>query len=352
MKTWGIGIAGCGMIADFHAQAVAMLPNARVAGFCSRDRARAERCAEQHGGVGVDRIEDLVGRDDVDVLAVCTPSGAHLAYIEAAAQAGCHVVVEKPLEISLERCDAAIAACHAAGVGLTVIFPSRFHKASGLIREAVDAGRFGRFTLADAYVKWWRDQDYYDKGGWKGTRALDGGGALMNQSIHAIDLLQWFMGPVRRITGAVGALAHERIEVEDTGVATLEFACGALGVIEGSTGVFPGFEKRIELSGDAGSVVLREADIVTWRFLQEGPEDVRIRKEYARRTTAGGANDPSSINPEYHRRQFEDFLTAIEQGEAPLVTGEDARKSVEIILAIYEAARTGRAVDLPMAPGS
>ena len=176
----------------------------------------------------------------MEAVTIATPSGAHMEPAVAAAKAGKHVVVEKPLEVTLKKCDRIIEACDKAGVKLAAIFPSRFHDSSKLMKQAVDAGRFGRLTLGDAYVKWYRTQQYYDSGAWRGTWALDGGGALMNQAVHTVDLLAWLMGPVAEVQANTATLAHERIEVEDTAVATLQFANGALGIIEATTAAYPG----------------------------------------------------------------------------------------------------------------
>jgi UDP-N-acetyl-2-amino-2-deoxyglucuronate dehydrogenase len=172
-------------------------------------------------------VEALLKHPNLDVVILCTPSGNHLEPALLAAAGGKHIVVEKPLEITLERCDALIAACQKHGVKLCTIFPSRFADANITVKQAVEAGRFGRLTLGETTVKWWRTQQYYDEGGWKGTQALDGGGALMNQAIHNVDLLQWLMGPVEKISAMTAMLAHERIEVEDTAVACLQFKNGA-----------------------------------------------------------------------------------------------------------------------------
>ncbi|MBT5714954.1 Gfo/Idh/MocA family oxidoreductase, partial [Candidatus Poribacteria bacterium] len=288
-------------------------------------------------------------RDDIDVVTVCTPSGAHMEPVIAAAEARKHVIVEKPLDISLARCDAMIEACAEAGVQLGGVFQSRFHETSALIRETLDSGRFGRLTLADATVKWWRDQAYYDDGGWKGTQALDGGGALMNQAIHAIDLIQWLMGPVSEIAAFTDTLAHERIDVEDTAVACMRFENGALGVIEGATSVHPGFLKKLEISGNKGSIILQEEDLTCWQFADENADDDRIREEFGERTTTGGgASDPTAISFEGHRRQFGVFLQALDDGEPTPLDGREARKAVEIILAIYQAAENRSVVSLPL----
>ena len=349
MRKYGFAIVGCGMIARFHAMAIGDLKRGRLVAVSSRSEKNARRVADEFGAEWTTDYRALLKRSDVDIVTICTPSGAHMEYAVRAARAGKHVIVEKPLEIKLDRCDKIIEACRKAGVTVGVIFPSRFHEASRLLKKEIDSGRFGRLTLGDAYVKWWRSQEYYDEGGWKGTRKYDGGGALMNQSIHAVDLLLYFMGPVKRVTAMTKTLAHRNIEVEDTAAATLEFKNGALGTIEGATSAYPGFLKRIEISGDKGSVVLEEEDIKEWRFEKETARDTRIRRKFAARTkSGGGASDPSAISYEGHRRQLEDFIQALDKKKRPLVDGVEGRKSVELILAIYQSSRTGKPIALPL----
>jgi predicted dehydrogenase len=345
----GFAVVGCGMIAGFHARAITEIPGARlVGGYSSRFEA-TETFAAEHGGRAYRSLDELLGDPAVQVVNVCTPSGAHLEPAVAAAKAGKHVVVEKPLEITLERCDAVIRACDEAGVNLITIFPSRFSGANVALKRAIDAGRFGRLTLGDTYVKWWRTQQYYDGGGWRGTWALDGGGAYMNQAIHNVDLLSWFMGDVAEVSAITATLAHERIEVEDVGVAALRFASGALGTIEATTSAFPGLLKRTEVHGDAGSAIVEQDTIKLWQFATEEPGDADLLREFGEASaTPGGAGDPKAISHLGHRLQLEDLIRAIENGGRPLVDGREGRKSVEIILAIYESSRTGRRVTLPL----
>lgn len=230
------------------------------------------------------------------------------------------------------------------------IFPSRFHESAQLVKRAVDQGRFGHLTVGDAYVKWFRTQKYYDSGAWRGTWALDGGGALMNQAIHSVDLLLWLMGPVVEVTAHAATLAHERIEVEDVVVATLRFANGALGVIEATTAAYPGMLKRIEIHGSAGSAVIEEEDIKTWAFAKQTARDKALLERMAGKTqTGGGAADPAAIGHHGHTAMFKDVIKAIGAGASPLVDGVEGRRSVEVILAIYKAAETGRSVALPLA---
>jgi predicted dehydrogenase len=345
----GAVIVGCGMIARFHARALAEVPGTRLMGLVSRSQASARKMADELGG-GLDLYTDLsaiLARPDVHLIIITTPSGAHLDPAVAAAAAGKHVVVEKPLEITSARCDAIIAACDRAGVQLCTIFPSRFGDANAALKAAVVAGRFGRLTLGETTCKWWRSQAYYDEGGWKGTKALDGGGALMNQAIHNVDLLQWLMGPVTHISGFTAMLAHERIEVEDTAVACLRFANGALGVIQATTSVYPGLPKTIAVHGDRGTVVIEQDDVLRWDFQPETAEDRSIKERFAQKTGAsGGSSNPAAISHQGHARQLADFVRAIREGGKPLVDGREGRKAVAIIEAIYESARTGRTVAL------
>lgn len=345
----GFGIIGCGMISRFHARAIAEIRGAQVAACYDAVPAAAQKLAEEVGCRAHARLEDLLADPQVHVVTICTPSGAHLEPAVAAARAGKHVIVEKPLEITLKRCDAIIHACEQAGVKLATIFPSRFHASSQEMKRAVDAGRFGRLALADAYVKWYRSQAYYDSGAWRGTWQLDGGGALMNQAIHSVDLLTWLAGPVAEVNARTALLAHERIAVEDTAVAAVRFENGALGTIEATTAAYPGHLKRIELHGSAGSAVMEEEDIVFWQFAKPQRRDQAIHEAMTRRRSGGGgAGDPAAIGHHGHRMLFEDMLRAIRRDGTPAIDGHEGRRSVEIILAIYKSAETGRPVALPL----
>ncbi|NLF73130.1 MAG: Gfo/Idh/MocA family oxidoreductase [Candidatus Anammoximicrobium sp.] len=345
----GFGIVGCGMIANFHCKAVADLRNAKVAACFDMVPAAADRLAAQVGCRAYHDLDAMLADPAVDVVTICTPSGAHMEPALAAARAGKHVIVEKPLEVTLKRCDAIISACEKAGVKLATIFPSRFHESAQLLKRAVDQGRFGRLTIGDAYVKWFRTQQYYDSGAWRGTWALDGGGALMNQAIHSVDLLLWLMGPVTEVTAHTATLAHERIEVEDVVMATLRFANGALGVIEATTAAYPGALKRIEIHGSEGSAVLEEEDIKTWAFAKPTARDKALLERMAGKTqTGGGAADPAAIGHHGHTAMFKDVLKAISSDSTPLIDGPEGRRSVEVILAIYKAGESGRTVTLPL----
>lgn len=345
----GFAIIGCGMIANFHARAIRELKGAKLIACYDAFPASAQRLARETGCQAYPELDKLLDDCRVTVVTIATPSGAHLEPAVAAARAGKHVIVEKPLEITLQRCDAILAAAKKSRVQVATIFPSRFHQSGQEVKRAIDEHRFGRLTLGDAYVKWFRPQSYYDSGAWRGTWELDGGGALMNQAIHSVDLLLWLLGPVAEVTAQWGLLAHERIAVEDAVVATLRFKNGALGVIEASTAAYPGYLKRIEVHGSGGSAVIEEEDIVKWDFATRSRRDAVVQKRMQNRhSTGGGASDPAAIGHHGHALLFRDVLDAIDQQRPPQVDGREGRRSVEVILAIYQAAETGRTVRLPL----
>ena len=345
----GFAVVGCGMIANFHAKAISEMADARLVACFDNRPEGADKFAASVGCKAYHRLEEMLADPTVHVVNICTPSGAHMDPAVAAAKAGKHVVVEKPLEITLRRCDAVIEACEQSGVKLATIMPSRFSGANVALKSAIDGGRFGKLTLGDTYVKWWRTQQYYDSGGWRGTWALDGGGAYMNQAIHNVDLIYWLMGDVTEVAAITDTLAHERIEVEDTGVAAVRFANGAIGTIAATTSAYPGLLKRTEIHGDHGSAVVEQDSIKLWQFAesQAGDEELLAKLGEAN-TTQGGAGDPAAISHLGHRLQLEDLIQAIATGRDPLVDGRQGRKSVEIILAIYESNWSGKRVKLPL----
>jgi UDP-N-acetyl-2-amino-2-deoxyglucuronate dehydrogenase len=345
----GFGIVGCGMISNFHARAIEDIRGAKIVACFDMYAPGAKRFAEANGCTAYDTLDELLADPAVDIVNICTPSGAHMEPAVAAANAGKHVVVEKPLEITLKRCDKIINACKKNKVKLVTILPSRFSGANMALKEAIVSKRFGKLTLGDTYVKWWRTQEYYDSGGWRGTWALDGGGAFMNQAIHNVDLLYWFMGDVAEVNAVTGLLAHKRIEVEDAGAACVKFKNGAIGVLQATTAAWPGLLKKTEIHGTQGTVIVEQDDILMWEFAKKDRKDAAIKKRFApQEGNTGGASDPSAISYEGHKKQLQDLIEAIKKRRKPLVIGEDGRKSVEIILAIYKASWTGKTVILPL----
>lgn len=342
--THRIGIVGAGMITPIHLAAIRALTNAEPAGIMDGGSGKGRRIAPDLDPRGTDDLDAFLDRDDIDIVTVASPSGSHLDVALAAARAGKHCIVEKPIEITLERIDRMIEAHAAAGTTLGGIFNTRYGAGAQLLKRTVEAGRFGRLTFASAVGPWWRDQAYYDDSDWKGTWALDGGGALMNQGIHSVDLLQWLVGEtVVSVNGATATLAHDRIEVEDTGAATIAFAGGALGTIACTTSMWPGHFRTITLAGTDGSAVLADTGLLFWQFRDETADDDDIRDRMLALPANGiGASDPAAgIDADGHRAVFEEFLGAIEAGKSPAIDGRESRKAVAIIRAIYQSARSG-----------
>ena len=267
---YGIGIVGCGMIADFHARAIEGMKGGHLACVFSRSKANADRVAKGFDCASYQNYKAFLAHPGLDIVAKATPSVAHLEPCVQAAKAGKHIICEKPLEETLERIDRMIRACDENTVMLAGIFPRRFSEATTVFKRAVDSGRLGKITLADAYIKWYRTQEYYDSGDWRGTWLLDGGGALMNQSIHTIDLLYHLAGEVASVGAYADRAIHKRIETEDNAVAIVKFKCGALGVIECSTACFSptGHPADVLLCGADGSLFMRDRSVVVWDFRQ------------------------------------------------------------------------------------
>ena len=345
-RPYGVGIIGLGMIAEFHAQAIAQVIGARLVAVASRDAGRARTFAQKHGvGFATDRIDDLLGRPDLDIVCITTSSGAHLEPALAAIRAGKHVVIEKPLEISTERADELLRAAKAAGVRIAPIFQGRFGDGARTVKAAIADGRLGRMVLASAYVKWHRTAQYYT--GTRGTLSMDGGGALMAQGIHAIDLLQWFAGMPSEVFCWSTRRVHTGIESEDTAAAVLKFANGALGTIEGSTAVWPGWQRRLEICGEHGSIALEDDHIAQWEFREAKTGDETIRAAKHDAALGSGASAPNAISFVGHQRQLQDFVDALREDRAPALDGQEGRKAVALVRALYESAARGVAVTIP-----
>lgn len=347
-RTYGFAIVGCGVIAPFHARAIAELPNARLVAVCDVDRDRADAFAADFGAESYAELHSVLDRRDVDVVSVCLPSGLHGAAGVPVVEAGKHLLVEKPMDITLEAADRTIEAARRHGVVAAVVSQHRFDAGIQRLREALEAGRLGRPLLGDAIVKWYRTQQYYEGAQWRGTWKLDGGGALMNQAIHYLDLLLWMMGPVERVFARTATVDHE-IEVEDVALALLAFRGGGMGTIQASTAVYPGMPERLEITGSGGTVVVEAGQVTVWELKDEkGDTDPYGSTSTVARVPAqaGGSADPSGISHEGHRLQIADLLEAIETGRDPLVTLEEGRRTLETVLAVYRSARSGREVTL------
>lgn len=346
MKEVGYGIVGLGNIGPVHAQAVNAVKGARLVAVCDKREELARSFAKQYGGTPYVELEDMLSHPGLQAVSLCVPSGLRAELAEQVARAGKHIMSEKPLEISTARVDRILRACDRAGVMLGCIFQYRFAEAAQQVRRAIDQGRFGKLVLGDAYIKWYRSQAYYDSGAWRGTWKLDGGGALMNQGIHQIDLLQWFMGPVESVYARTATVAHTGIEVEDLATVLVAFKNGAQGVIEGSTAIYPGHAARVEVHGTQGSAVIEDGKLVFWEFTKKRAEDKKILAAMKGESELGtGASDPlKGLKVEGHRRQIEDFVRAIRTRRPPAIDGREGRKAIALLEAIYKSARAGKAV--------
>lgn len=341
MDKIGFGIIGCGMIGNIHASAISKVKEAKLVAVANPTISKAEKLATQYGVDYYQDYLDLLKRKDIEVVCICTPSGTHRKIAEDSANYGKNVLIEKPLEVTLEKCDEIIETCKKNKVKLGIVFQSRTYESSKKVKEIVDSGRLGKLILGDAYIKWYRTPEYYKSAGWRATWELDGGGSLMNQCIHTIDLLQWIMGPVETVFGYAETLAHS-INVEDTAIALLKFRNGSFGVIEGTTSIYPGLPRRLEIHGKKGTIIIE--DVIITKLDIQGEE---IKLEQKKEERVGGASSPA-IEDTGHVKQIEEFVSAIKENKEPLVTGIEARKSVEIILAIYKSAKTNTVVKLPL----
>lgn len=347
MKQLNCAVVGLGAIGPTHIKAIQALENARLYAVCDIDGEKADTAAREHGCAAYHDFEALIADEQVDLVHLCVPSGYHAQLGILAAKAGKHVLTEKPIDVSLEAADALIDACEKAGVTLSCISQHRFDPAIEQAHEALEKGWFGKLTFGGSHTKWFRSQEYYDSGDWRGTWALDGGGALMNQSVHYVDMLQYMMGEVEEVTAYCAVRAHENIEVEDVAAAILTFKNGAIGLLEGNTAAFPGFHTRLDINGTDGSVIIENDQIREFRFraLGESADDF-YGKTSGVSTDADSGHGASSaqIGADSHTRQIADVVEAILNGRSPRITGQDARAPLAVILAVYESARTGRPV--------
>ena len=334
-----IGILGGGNISGTHARAAASTPGVEVVAFHGSNRERTAKLAEPFGAPVYDTLDAFLSHRPMDIVAIGSPSGLHAEQGKAAARRGLHVLSEKPLDITTARADELIAACDAAGVKLGVFFQDRLRPAVVDIKRMIDEGEIGKPVMIAGRVRWYRPPEYYSGSKWRGTWALDGGGALMNQAIHTVDLVQWMFGPIARVSATVATRVHD-IEVEDTAAAVIEFANGAVGTIEAATSLYPGYPRRLEVTGSKGTLILEDDKLVR--------ADLRSTPSVAAAAPAAAppenASSPVVSDASAHQRVIEDFVRAIRNNTVPACDGREGRRSVELVEAIYAAARTGQPV--------
>ena len=337
----GFGIIGCGVIADFHANALfGLSEDAVLVGVADARLPAAERFAREKQVRAFESVDELLACPEIDVVTICVPSGLHAELAIKAANAGKHIIVEKPMAITKEQLDAMEEACERNGVMLSSVAQSRFTSGVRKAKQAIEEGHLGKLVCADVYMKFNRSQEYYNTGGWRGTKAMDGGGALMNQGIHGVDLLLYLAGDVKSVYAVSKTLARQ-IEVEDTLSAVLEFKSGATGVIQATTSVYPGYPRRLELNGDKGTIALEEGNIVRWDLENPGKQDIVLQP-----TMYSSAATPTAIAVDNHTKQFKDVIRALRTGTKPLIDIHEGRRPVDLILAIYKSAEERRVIEL------
>ncbi|MGB9876294.1 MAG: Gfo/Idh/MocA family protein [bacterium] len=355
MKKLGIGVVGCGAIGPAHAQAAQELEETRLVAVCDVREDKARDLAQRFGVDWYTDYEKMLERDDIDIVSICVPSGMHADFGIKAAKAKKHIICEKPLDISLDKCDALIEAAKENNVKLGCIFQRRFTEEIKFMKGLVEEGRLGKIVLADMDMKIYRSQAYYDSGDWRGTWRLDGGGCLMNQGVHFVDSFLWIMGPVEWVEAEIGTLAHN-IEVEDTAVAILKFKNGAFGAIKATTSAYPGIGARISIAGYKGSAIWKEepegslpGEIAFLEIEGQKKEEKEEQRKLEKGAEEGGLIPFAGAGVfRYHLLNMRDIIRAIIEDREPLITGEEARKAVELILAIYESARRKERVYLPL----
>ena len=346
-KTWKTAVVGTGVVGDWHVACLKLLDFTDLMAVCDVKPEQMDKSLAKHHLPDLPRYADLQqmldAHPEIQSVHVCTPSGDHMDPVLTALNAGKNVVCEKPMEIQLDRIDRMIAAADANGVRLAGIFQNRWDDANRALKQAADEHRFGTLAYGGCYTPWFRTDQYYRDGGWRGTWKLDGGGAIMNQSVHGVDLLQWIMGPVKTVTAHASSRIHPEIEVEDTLACALTFESGAHGVLMGTTAMWPGGNVRLEVGGENGTAV-SEDGLRRWTFRDQTDEDKHLpdalRARHAEKSTGGGSS-PADVPQYLHLRNLTAIYQAWERGEEPETTGREARKAVAIIRAMYDSAAKG-----------
>ena len=343
MSVIRFALLGCSKIAWKHAESLQRIENAQLAAVCDLDETRARALGDKYGVASYQDYHRMMSSEAVDVVSVLTPSGAHAEHMLDLVRYRKHIVVEKPMTLRLEDADAVIRSCDQTGIKLFVVKQNRYNRPVQALRQALERGRFGKLVLGTARVRWCRSQAYYDEAPWRGTWAWDGG-VLMNQASHHIDMLLWMMGEVESAS-AMTATRLARIEAEDTAVATLRFRSGALGLIEATTATRPkDLEGSISILGERGSVVIggfAMDRLLLWEFAESLPDDATIFANHGENPKEAAWN---------HTEYLRAVVETINTGHRALVDGLEARKSLELISALYESAETGQTVSLRFRP--
>ncbi len=343
----GFGIVGCGLVSQFHGAAIMNSEKAELIAATDLDEERLSNFIADYGGEPVASFEELLEDDRIDVVNILTPNAMHADFAVPALEAGKHVIVEKPPEMRLDRTDDMIAAKNANDRKLAICLQVRFRESIRAIKNAIEEGRFGGLLEGDAYMKWFRDTDYYLMDDWRSKRS-SGAGVTIQHAFHYIDLLHHLMGPVAVVDARMTNLAHPDVQLEDTLKAFLTFENGAEGLVEASTALWPGRPPRIEVNGDNGTAITEGEVMLAWDFREEQPEDEDIL-QIGRGTVAAGGTGAADLSYEEHMWLIDDMVDAIAEDRDPYITAENARHTLEIALAMYKSADAEEPVELPLA---
>lgn len=349
-KSYNFAIIGAGVIGKSHAKMLRQVEQGTLVAICDIIPEKAKALAEQYECNWYNSIEEMLENETIDIVTICTPSGMHADHTIQAVRAGKHVISEKPMDVTLEKARMMIEECRKANRKLAVISQHRFDAATIEVKKDIDDGKFGKVIVGNGAINWYRSQSYYDSGDWRGTWELDGGGALMNQGIHTIDVLQYLAGDIESVYAHCETMGHERIEVEDAAVATLRYKNGAIGTLVGTTCAFPGLSTRIEVFGKDGSAVI-ENDLLVHKVFRDDIGEVGnyggvSQLETKEEVNETGASEPAAISQNSHILQFKDFIEAIEENREPKVNGLEAIKPLKVILAIYQSSKIGEQVQI------
>ena len=345
-KTIGFGILGAGLIAPFHAKAVRDTNGGKLIAVCDMARERADKLAAEFKVKVYYTLDEMLTDPEIDVVNIALPNHLHHAAVLKCAAAGKHVLTEKPPAMSLKETDEMIAACKIAGVKFGCTVQCRVRKSIQAMKQAVDSGRFGKLLHADAIMKWYRSTEYYHSDAWRMSRK-SGAGVTVQQAFHYIDLLQYLVGPARQVQARMTNLAHPGIALEDTLMAFVDFGCGAQGVVEASTALWPGTDVRIELNGENGTAIMAGEKMLTWKFRDERPEDAEIRS-YGSTSQATGARGAADLGHADHTVVVQDMVDAINQNREVVIPVASVRPTLEIVLAMYRSAALAQPVTLPV----
>ncbi|NCO38579.1 MAG: hypothetical protein COZ06_22570 [Armatimonadetes bacterium CG_4_10_14_3_um_filter_66_18] len=346
-KPVGFGLLGAGLVAPFHGKALRASEKAQLVAVADLDEARGGKFGGEFGCAVYRTLDELLANPEVECVNVLTPNAYHFEAVVAAAVAGRHVLVEKPPAMSLRETDRMVETCAQHGVRFGVVLQCRVRKPIQAIKQAIAAGRFGKLLMCSTYMKWFRSEAYYFSDAWRSSRK-SGAGVTIQHAFHYLDLCQYLMGPAKRVDARMENLAHPKVELEDTLLARVDWANGALGVVDASTALWPGTDLRVEVSGEYGTAIMVGERMDTWRFRDDRPEDDEIR-QYGSASVGTAATGPTDFAFFDHQVVIDDMADSIRHGYSPAIPADTVRPTLEMALGMYLSAKLGQPVELPLA---